>query len=99
MPAGRNKSVTRPREPDAATRSEIDAMVYAEHQKRDRRNARFWVAALVVGILAFLGTALVDDHPIIKGLLALIAFIGVMGFIAYLSTKRSLRGCYEDFMG
>ena len=58
-----------PYTPDPETRKEIDAVVYAEHRRRDRRNARFWLAALLVGIVASIGVALVDDYPLIKALL------------------------------
>ncbi|MDH3316808.1 MAG: hypothetical protein OER43_13725 [Gammaproteobacteria bacterium] len=88
-----------PYTPDPETRKEIDAVVYAEHRRRDRRNARFWLAALLVGIVASIGVALVDDYPLIKALLVLIGFIGIFGFLAFLSVTRSLRGLFDNLMG
>lgn len=88
-----------PYTPDQETRKEIDAVVYAELRKRDRRNVRFWFAALLVGIIASICATLVDDHPLIKALLVLIGFIGIFGFLAFLSVKRSLRGWFDNLMG
>ncbi|HSS65509.1 MAG TPA: hypothetical protein VLS27_13825 [Gammaproteobacteria bacterium] len=71
-------------------------MIYAEMRKRDRRNARFWFAALIAGILASMAVALFDSRPLIKALLALIGFIGIFGFLAFLSARKSLRGWFDD---
>jgi hypothetical protein len=83
---------------DPDTRREIDALVYAEIRRRDRRNARFWLGALVAGVLASMAAALSDAPPPLEALLALIGFVGVFGFLAFLSTRRSLRGCIDDVL-
>lgn len=88
-----------PYTPDPQTRKEIDAVVYAEHRKRDRRNARFWLAALILGIVASIGATLVDAYPLIKALLFLIGFIGIFGFLTFLSVTRPLRGLFDNLMG
>lgn len=85
--------------PDPEMQKEIEAMIYAEFRKRDRRNARFWFAALIAGIAAAIAATLIDDQPLIKALLGLMGFIGIFGFLAFLSTKRSLRGWINDFTG
>ena len=84
--------------PDPDRRREIDALIYAEIRRRDRRNARFWSAALVVGIVATVAVTLIDSQPSIKALLGLIAFIGVFGFLAFLSTRKSLRGSISELI-
>lgn len=85
--------------PDPEMQKEIEAMIHAENRRRDRRNARFWFAALVVGIVVTIAAALIDSQPLTKALLALIGFIGIFGFLAFLSTKRSFRGWINDFTG
>ncbi len=82
--------------PDPQMQKEIDAMIYAEIRKRDRRNARFWFIALIVGIIAAGITAFIDNQPMIKALFAVVAFIGIFGFLAFLSTKKSLKGWFGD---
>jgi Flp pilus assembly protein TadB len=81
---------------DPHVRREIDAVIYAEIRKRDRRNARFWFAALVVGAFAFTAAVLLEIQPPLKALFALIGFVGIFGFLAFLSTRKSLRGCIDD---
>jgi fatty acid desaturase len=78
--------------PDPEMQKEIDAMIYAEIQRRDRRNARFWFAALLAGIVASIAAALIGSQPGIRALLALIGFVGIFGFLAFLSARKSLRG-------
>lgn len=82
--------------PDPQMQKEIDALIYAENRRRDRRNARFWLGALIVGIVAAIALALIDARPVIKALLALLAFVGIFGFLAFLSTKKSIRGWFDD---
>ena len=73
--------------PDPQMRKEIDAIIHAEIRRRDRRNARFWFGALIVGIIAVAVVLLFENSPMMKALLALIAFVGIFGFFAFLSTK------------
>ena len=75
---------------------EIDALIYAENRRRDRRNARFWFGALIIGIVAAVVLAMVDARPLVKALLALAAFVGIFGFLAFLSTRKSMRGWFGD---
>lgn len=84
-----------PHTPDPQTRKEIDAVVYAELRRRDRRNARFWFAALVAGVAAAIAATLMSGSPWIRALLGLTGFAGIFGFLAFLSTKKSLRDGFD----
>ncbi len=82
--------------PDPQMQKEIDALIYAENRRRDRRNARFWFGALIIGIVAAVVLAMVDARPLVKALMALVAFVGIFGFLAFLSTRKSMRGWFGD---
>jgi len=81
---------------DPDMRREIDAWISTEIRQRDRRNARFWLVALIVGVIASIAAALSDIQPPLRALFALIGFVGIFGFFAFLSSRKSLRGCIDD---
>ncbi len=82
--------------PDPQMQKEIDAIIYAEIRRRDRRNARFWFGALIIGILAAGVVLIFENPPMIKALFALVAFVGIFGFLAFLSTRKTIRGLVDD---
>ena len=82
--------------PDPQMRKEIDAIIHAEIRRRDRRNARFWFGALIVGIVAAAVVLFFEHPPMIKALFALVAFVGVFGFLAFLSARKTVKGLVDD---
>ena len=82
--------------PDPQMQKEIDAIIYVEIRRRDRRNARFCFGALIVGIIADAVVLFFENPPMIKALLALVAFVGIFGFLAFLSTRKTNKGLIDD---
>ena len=82
--------------PDPQMQKEIDAIIYAEIRRRDRRNARFWFGALIVGMIAAGVLMFFENPPMIKALFAIVAFVGIFGFLAFLSTKKTIKGWVDD---
>lgn len=74
--------------PDPQMQKEIDAVIYAEICRRGRRIAHFWFGALIIGVFAAGVVLFSDNPPMIKALFVLVAFVGIFGFLAFLSTKK-----------
>ncbi len=75
---------------------EIDAVIRAGIRRRDRRNARFWFGALIIGIIGAGVVLFFENPPMIEALFALLAFLGIFGFLAFLSTRKTIKGWVDD---
>ncbi len=82
--------------PDPRMQKEIDAIIYAEIRRRDKRNVRFWFGALIIGIIGARVVLFFENPPMIEALFALLAFLGIFGFLAFLSTRKTIKDWLDD---